>query len=245
MRVRFVVFALLFAAGSATAAELGRAPYYTRPVTPAEDLAQLRSEIASGMADEVAWRQRVAIYTSIGELRDAEPMLPLLIEHWPDQPAFREAQMILLSGQGKFVEALAIGEAILQRFPDYPTIRANLARVQAAHDDLPSAINSMISAISIGPIRVDDWAFLLQLLAKADHDGQHTLRVLEQKIAEHPDMKGLRYLQVMMLTRFGQLAAARDLLRMHPEIATHPELQRFIADIDALNAATSSADAHR
>jgi len=121
MRDLLATIVLVFAITSAAAAELGRAPYYTRPVTPAEDLTQLRSEVASGTADEVAWRQRIAIYTSIGELRDAEPMLPLLIEHWPDQPAFREAQMILLSGQGKFVEALAIGEAILQRFPDYPT----------------------------------------------------------------------------------------------------------------------------
>lgn len=245
MPVRFVAALLLLVLCSSATAELGRPPYFTRPVSPTDDLALLRREITAGTADEAAWRQRIAIYTSIGELRDAEALLPLLIKQWPDQPAFQEAQMILLSGQGKFAEAAVLGEDVLRRFPGYPTIRANLARVDAAKGDLPAALNSMISAISLGPIRVDDWAFLLQLLAKADHDGRRTVQVLEEKMAAHPEVTGLRYLQVMLLTRLGQLAAARDVLRAHPDMASHPELQRFVADIDLVNPATASPDASR
>lgn len=246
MSIRMFMLALLFAGiPLLNATELAKPPHYTRPVSPDEDLGRLHTALLSGTASEVEWRQRIAIYTSIGELKDAAPLLPLLIEHWPDQPAFQEAQMILLSGQGKFAEALLLGEEVLRRFPGYPTIRANLARVQAAKGDLPAALNSMIAAIGQGPIRVDDWAFMLQLLAKADHDGRRTLQVLDEKITEHPELKGLRYLQVMLLTRAGQLGAARDVLQAHPDIASHPELQRFVADIEALKPITSSPEESR
>lgn len=209
-------------------------PLYVRPFDATADLDRFEKERGSGTADERFWLQRVATYTAISELESIGDLIPRLIAQWPRQPVFREAQMMLLNSRGDTASARRIGEQTLDDFPDYASIRPNLARVYFADGDLPSALNTMMAAVERGPIRVQDWAFLLGILARAEPDRQRTLDLLATKIRANPDLKGLRYLQVILLTRFGQPAAARDVLAAHPELTANPELQRFMADVNAV-----------
>ncbi len=209
-------------------------PIYVRPFDAAADLDRFEKERAGGTAEERFWLQRVATYTAISELESIGDLIPRLIEQWPQQPVFREAQMILLNSRGDTASARLIGEQALNDFPDYASIRPNLARVYFADGDLPSALNAMMAAVERSPIRVQDWEFLLGVLARAEPDRQRTLDLLATKIQANPNLNGLRYLQVILLTRFGELATARDVLTSHPELTANPELQRFVADVNAV-----------
>ncbi|MEZ5456612.1 MAG: hypothetical protein R3F04_10970 [Lysobacteraceae bacterium] len=209
-------------------------PLFVRPFDATADLVRFEEEKRNATADERFWLQRVATYTAISELESISELIPRLIEQWPNQPVFREAQMILLNSRGETTIARRVGEQVINDFPDYASIRSNLARVYFNDGDLPSALNAMIAAVERGPIRIQDWEFLLQVLARAEPDRQRTFDLLSKKIQANPEMKGLRYLQVILLTRFGQLAAARDVLEAHPELTANPELQRFVADVNAV-----------
>lgn len=208
-------------------------PHYTRPADPGTDMKTLELQRRQGVADQAWWLERVALYTSMGELDSIAPLVEQLVLAWPAQPVFREARMILASGQGRHDDAVALGESVLAEFPGYPSIRANLARVQHAKGDSAAALNLMLAAIELGPVRVQDWDFLLRTLARTDGDVAGIISRLEQKVAANPNLKGLRYLQVILYVRLGRHSEARAILGVHPEIAVHPELQRYIADLHA------------
>lgn len=216
-------------------------PYYQRPATPEADLAALNQQMATQTGDQRYWLQRVALYVEMGELDDIGPLLEGLTRGFPRQPVFREAWMMLQSRQGQHEQAVGLGLSILEEFPSYPTIRVNLARVYEAKGDLVAALNLMIGAIEAGPVRVEDWEFLLRTLAQSDHDAARTLERLKRKVDEHPEIQGLKYLQVVLYTRFGDYVAARNILKAQPALAQHPDLQRFVAEVDAALAATESA----
>lgn len=219
----------------------GGPPYYQRPATPEADLAALKQQMATQSGDERYWLQRVALYVEMGELEDIGPLLESLTRSFPRQPVFREAWMMLQSRQGHHEQALGLGLSILAEFPGYPTIRVNLARVYEAKGDLVGALNLMIGAIEAGPVRVEDWDFLLRTLAQSDHDAGRTLERLKRKVEEHPEIQGLKYLQVVLYTRFGDYLAARNILKAQPALARHPDLQRFVAEVDAALAATETS----
>jgi predicted Zn-dependent protease len=231
-RASFWLGALATVAAIATSPAASQ-PYYTRPAEPAADLLMLERQLAQGTADEQWWLARLALYTNMGELDEIAPLVDQLTQVWPAQPVFREAKMILESGKGHHDVAVALGESVLAEFPGYLSIRANLARVQRAKGDPVAALNLMIAAIELGPVRGQDWDFLLRTLARTDADAMRVLERLEQKIGANPKLKGLRYLQVILYVRFGRHAAARALLVAHPDLAAHPELQRYVADVAA------------
>lgn len=208
-------------------------PYYTRPADPVSDLALLQQQRAAGKADESWWLKRIALYTTIGELDAIAPLVEQLQQVWPRQPVFREAQMILSSGRGDHQAAVQIGQTILSEFPEHPSIRVNLARVQQAAGDQVAAMNLLIAAIERGPVRVQDWNFLLRALHQADATAVGMLERLQRKSEQHPDLKGLKYLRVILHVRLGQHQAARTLLLEHPELAANPELQRYVLDVAA------------
>lgn len=214
-------------------AQVAGPPYYQRPAELDQDLALLTRERAAGNADERWWLERLALYTNMGELDDIAPLVVELTKAWPQQPAFREARMMLESGRGHHDLAVDLGQSILAEYPNYRSIRVNLARVYQAKGDLVAALNMMISAIEAGPVRVQDWEFLLRALARGESSAKRTLQTLEQKIAQNPGLMGLKYLQVVLYTRFGQYDAARDVLVAHPELAAHPDLKQFVADVNA------------
>lgn len=207
-------------------------PYYERPAEPAVDEALLSEQLGAGNADERWWLERVALYTNLGELDSVADLIRSLTQAWPAQPVFREAQMILESGRGHHDLAVEIGDGILADYPNYPTIRANLARVHMSRGDVIEALNLMLGAVEMGPVRVQDWEFLIKALARADRDAARTMERLERKAADNPGMEGLKYLQVVLYTRFGRYDKARDILVAHPKLATQPDLQRFVADVN-------------
>jgi tetratricopeptide (TPR) repeat protein len=216
-------------------------PYYERPSDVATDVQLLQRQIASQHLDEKLWLERVALYTNLGELDSIAELIGQLTLTFPHQAVFREARMILESGRGHHALALELGNSILAEFPKSTTIRGNLARVHLANGELLDAINLMISAIETGPVRIQDWEFLLRALGRADHSAARTLERLQTKVDANPDLEGLKYLQVVLYTRFGQYGAARDVLVAHPELATHRELHRFVEDVNATLPLTSAA----
>jgi predicted Zn-dependent protease len=218
-------------------------PYYERPASPDSDLNLFQQQQNLDSANEQWWLKRVALYTDMGELDSIGDLVDALAKAWPNQPVFREARMILENGRGHHALALQLGTSILADFPNYASIRVNLARVYLANGDTVSALNMMIAAIEAGPVRTKDWEFLLRTMARGDRSAARTLERLESKVKANPDLKGLKFLQIVLYTRFGQYTRARDILVANPELASHPELRKFIETVDATAPHESSATA--
>jgi tetratricopeptide (TPR) repeat protein len=234
-----ISIALTFALGMQAAVQ--GPPYYERPASPAADLTLFQQQHDLGSANEQWWLRRVALYTDMGELDQISDLVDTLARAWPGQPVFREARMILENGRGQHKLALQLGTSILADFPNYASIRVNLARVYLANGDTVSALNMMIAAIEAGPVRIKDWEFLLRTMARGDRSAARTLERLESKVKANPNLRGLKFLQVALYTRFGQYAKARDILVANPELASHPELQKFIETVDATATHESAA----
>lgn len=221
------------AAAPVPAAPVPGPPYYQRPADPAADLARLRAEVAAGEADPLAWHRRIQLYLALGELAEIPELAALLATTFPDDPAFLEARMMFLSLDHQDAAAIALGEDILRRFPEYPTIRANLGRVYIEAQDRARGVNLLIAALEQGPIRVEEWELLLEGLGLAGKgaapDPEKVLATLREKVAANPQRPGLRYVFLVALTRLGHYGEARELLAAHPELADHPELQVFLA----------------
>jgi tetratricopeptide (TPR) repeat protein len=203
---------------------------YARPATPEADLAQLRQEIAAGRPDALAWHHKIKTYLALGELPAAPELVGLLAATFPGDPAFQEARMMFLSLEGKHPEAIALGEEILRRHPGYATIRVNLARVYLDSQDRARGLNHLIAALEQGPIRVEDWELLLTALGvigKQPVEPEVVVAKLREKIAENPGRPSLRYLLMVVLTRYGRYAEAREILAADPGLADHPELKLF------------------
>lgn len=219
--------------GAAPAAPEAGPPYYRRPAEPAADLARLRAEIAAGRVDALEWHRQVKLYLALGELAEIDELAALLATTFPDDPAFLEARMMFLSLADQDAAAKALGEDLLRRFPDYPTIRANLGRVYLEAGDRARGVNLLIAALESGPIRVEDWSLLLEGLGLAGKDAaadpEKVLVTLRGKVAASPERAGLRYLLVVALTRLGHYEEARRELTAHPGLAEHPEIQVFLA----------------
>lgn len=206
-------------------------PAYTRPVSPEEDLRRLQAEIAAGRPEAAFWHAKLETYLALGELPAIPELVALMAAAFPDDPAFQEGRMMFLSLGGRHPEAIAAGEEILRRFPEYRTIRANLARVYLESGDRAHGVNLLIAALERGPIRVEDWKLLLEALGLVGDkrvEPETIVATLRAKIAENPGRASLRYLLVVVLTRLGRYAEAREILAAHPELAGHPELQTFL-----------------
>lgn len=220
----FVPLILLLASGP---------PYYTRPVDPRVDGDRLRHEIAIGRVEAEAWSATLRLYLELGELQKAGELVELLAETFPDQPTFLEARMILLSFAGRHDEAIAVGEQILRRHPEYPTIRANLGRVYLEAKQRARGVNLLLAALEQGPLRGEDWKLLLDGLGMNGPRPEQVVSTLRLKIAERPDLASLRYVLVVALTRLGRYAEAHDELTHSPGLADNPDLRRFVAHTPA------------
>ncbi len=206
-------------------------PAYTRPVSPEDDLRRLRDEIAAGQPDAAFWHARLETYLALGELPTIPELVTLMASAFPQDPAFQEGRMMFLSLAGEHAAAIAAGEDILRRFPDYRTIRANLGRVYIESGDRARGVNLLIAALEQGPIRVEDWRLLLEALGVAGDKKvapEKVLATLREKIAANPQRPSLRYLLMVVLTRFGRYQEARQILADHPELAAHPDLEIFV-----------------
>ncbi len=203
-------------------------PYYTRPVDPITDLQELERQLASGKCKPEPWRLRLQLYTNLGELQTIPQLIDRLAQRFPDEPVFQESRMILLSLNKQHDEAIAIGVALLERFPTYPTIRANLARAYFNGGKRVPGINRMFEAMQAGPIRVEDWKLLLENLAAGTPDPEVMLATLRRKCQQNPQIASLQYTLMVVLTRFGRYAEAREILRANPPLADHPELKLFL-----------------
>jgi thioredoxin-like negative regulator of GroEL len=125
-----------------------------------------------------------------------------------------------------------VGEDILRDHPGYPPIKVNLARVYIDSQDRARGLNLLIAALEQGPIRVEDWELLLEALGvigKQPGRPEVVVSKLREKIADNPDRPSLRYLLMVVLTRYGRYAEARELLVADPGLADHPELKVFAA----------------
>ncbi len=208
-------------------------PYYTRPVEPSADLAQLVQELAAGTCKPEPWIIKLQLYTNLGELQNVPELIDRLAERFPNEPVFLESRMILLSLNKKHDEAIALGLQILGKFPTYPTIRANLARAYLNAGQRVPGINRMFEAMQAGPIRVEDWKLLLENLAAGTPNPDTMVATLRRKSEQNPQFTGLKYTLMIVLTRLGRYAEARGILQANPELADHPELQIFLhQDID-------------
>lgn len=209
-------------------------PLYVRPTTAPEEVAKLREEIAAAQADPSRWHQTLATYLALGELESISELIELLVATFPDDPIFLEGRMMFLSQSGEHEAAIALGESILARFPEHPTIRVNLARVFLKTEQRAAGVNLLVAAIERGPIRVEDWSLLLQGLglvgAKPDPPEQ-VVATLRRKVAEHPQHRGLAYVLMVVLVRTGHYAEAKAILEHNPDLADHPDLQAFVASL--------------
>ncbi len=227
-------------------AALGAPPLYTRPATPEADLQELRAEIAAGQPQIEAWRGKLRLYLALGELQTIPELVELMAQTFPQAPDFQEARMIFLSTAGHDDEAIALGERILQDYPDYPSIRANLGRVYLTAKKRARGVNLLLSALEQGPIRVEDWGILLEGLGlfasgrgkdiEASHEEMVTK--LRQKIAENPQKENLRYVLLVVLTRLGRYTEARELVEQNPQWKENPDLLTFVDHVAAATGGT-------
>lgn len=205
---------------------------YSRLATPEADLQQLRQEIAAGRPDALAWHYKIKTYLALGELPAVPELVNLLAATFPEDPAFQEAHMMFLSLGGQYPEATALGEEIVRRHPGYAPIKVNLARVYIDSQDRARGLNLLILALEQGPIRVEDWELLLTALGvigKNPGKPEVVVSKLREKAAENPGRPSLRYLLMVVLTRYGRYGEAREILAADPSLANHPELKLFAA----------------
>lgn len=208
-------------------------PYYQRPVEPSADLHQLEQELATRSCKAEPWKAKLQLYTNLGELQTVPELVERLAAQFPNEPTFLESRMILLSLNKQYDEAIAQGLQLLERFPTYPTVRANLARIYFNAGQRVPGINRMFEAMQAGPIRVEDWKLLLENLAAGTPDPENMVATLRRKSEQNPQLAGLKYTLMIVLTRLGRYAEARDILKANPQLADHPELQIFLhQDID-------------
>lgn len=210
------------------------APYYTRPVDPAADREQLRIEARAGVAKPEVWNARLQLYLALGELQTIPELVELMAETFSGEPVFLEARMMFLSREGRHAEAIALGERILRDFPAYPTIRVNLGRVYVSAGQRARGVNLLFSALEAGPIRVEEWQLLLDSLGLGAPKPEAVVVTLQRKIREHPELASLRYVLVVVLTRLGRYAEAREELLRTPELADHPDLRQFVDHLQEL-----------
>lgn len=205
-------------------------PYHERPVDPQTDLAQLRAEVHDGRARQDVWQEKLQLYLALGELQTIPELVALLGETFPEHPVFQEARMMFLSLDGQHAAATALGEHLLRRHPEHPTILTNLGRVYIAAGQRPRGVNLLLAAVERGPIRSEDWSLLLAGLGLGAADPDQVVATLRQKVTEHPERSGLRYVLMVALTRLGRYAEARQILIDTPALAAHPDLQGFLDD---------------
>lgn len=204
-------------------------PWYERPATQADDRGLLRAQAASARLDEAFWIQRLLLYTEMGELLEAAPLVEELATAFPRRPEFQEARMMIRSLGGKHPEAIALGEGILRDHPAYLTIRANLARVYLKAGRRADGVNMMFSALERGPVRVEDWDLLLRALGVGSEAPDAVLARLEEKARAAPGLRSLKYALVVVSTRLGRYEKARRILAEDPELAAHEDLKAFLA----------------
>jgi tetratricopeptide (TPR) repeat protein len=207
-------------------------PYYARPVDAAADRQQLLAEARSRTARPEYWSARLQLYLALGELQTIPELVELMAATFPGEPVFLEARMMFLSLERRHDEAIVLGERVLRDFPAYPTIRANLGRVYLAAGHRARGVNLLLSALEFGPIRVEDWKLLLQGLGLREEHPDAVVATLERKVDERPDVRGLRYMLMIALTRLGRYGEAREVLMRAPELADHPELRQFVDHVE-------------
>lgn len=225
-------------------AALGQ-PYFTRPATPAEDLARLQAEVAQGQPRIEDWRARLQLYIALGELQKIPELVELMAKTFPDDPAFQEGQMMFLSLQERHPEAIAQGEKILAEHPEYAPIWTNLGRVYLLAKNRARGVNLLLAALERGPLRVEEWELLLTRglgleLENLDAPANTAvLATLKEKVAKHPERPGLKYLLMVVLTRLGRYPEAHQILASAPDLLAHPEMRHYFEFTEPVAAAAA------
>ena len=207
-------------------------PLYERPDKNLEML-DLKNQIEKAIVDQRFWIGRIKLYTEIGELKDHLGLIEQLVAACPAVPQFQEAQMLQLALNGDTQAAIQWGEAACTQFPDYPTLRSNLARIYLKNGDRARGINLMLTAIERAPVRVEDWDILLRAMGLGTIPPDQFIQQLREKMDKNPQITSLKYTLLLALTRFGRYAEARQLLIENSQLANHPDLQIFINGFQA------------
>ncbi len=79
-----------------------------------------------------------------------------------------------------------------------------------------------------------EWQLLLDSLGLGAPKPEAVVVTLQRKIREHPELESLRYVLVVVLTRLGRYAEAREELLRTPELADHPDLRQFVDHLQEL-----------
>lgn len=202
-------------------------PLYERPDKNLE-MSDLKRQIEKATVDQAFWIQRIKLYTEIGELKDQVGLIELLVAACPGVPQFQEAQMLQLALNDDTQAAIRWGEAACTQFPDYPTLRSNLARIYLKNGDRARGINLMLTAIERAPVRVEDWDILLRAMGLGSIPPDQFIQQLREKIEKNPQITSLKYTLLLALTRFGRYQEARELLIENNQLAQHPDLHVFL-----------------
>lgn len=164
----------------------------------------------------------------MGELLEVAPLVDALGVAFPRRPEFQEARMMILSLGGKHAEAVTLGEGLLREHPGYQTIRTNLARVYLKAGRRADGVNMMLSALEQAPVRLEDWDLLLRALGVGTDDPEVILGRIEKKAKDSPQVRSLKYVFVVLATRFGRYEKARRILAENPELSDQDDLRRFL-----------------
>lgn len=210
---------------------LSPAPLFVAPNDVAADMALLETQIGNGTLECSGWREKIALYTQTRELQEARPLVDLLCRHCPEDPVFQEARMIGLAVSGDRQAAVEIGEHLLLSFPDYPTIRINLAHIYSEEGRFAEALNLIVSALERAPLRGSDWGLAMRLVARLETKDQAVLDRLMEKQAQFPQARGLAELILAVQIRRGDYDGAIAWIERNPFLADDPEVASFVRQL--------------
>ncbi|PIE02279.1 MAG: hypothetical protein CSA81_07880 [Acidobacteria bacterium] len=202
--------------------------YLESPNNPEKDLALLRDQSRSeeGISSEF-WEKKLAVYTETGELQSAKDVVKRLLMIEPDNKVFWEAHIVILGADQKYEEALRQGERFIERFPEHPTIRVNLARLYSSTGRHGKAINILLDHLEFHALNDFGWEILLDSIHKSGKNPVEMMERLNKKIEAFPDLNSLKKVYFVLLIRFGAYDEAYQWLTTYPELKKGQDLDNF------------------
>jgi len=208
-----------------------QAPFFSSPHDVARDLDQLNTQIRDGQVDCRQWRSKVALYIRTQDLNSAREVIETLCRVCPGDPVFQEARMMGLALTGDRSQAIGVGEKLLSTFPEYPTIRINLARIHAENGNPARALNLIVSALERASLRSQDWGLAMRLIALLDAQEKPILDRLQAKHVEFPKAKGLIELILAVQIRSGDYDGALAWIEENPFLLEATEVDTFVRHV--------------
>jgi predicted Zn-dependent protease len=201
-------------------------PYFTNPLDPSGDLDKLNKSVTEHRLDLDYWKNRLKIYIDLEALSQAEPVIDRLCLIHPEEPLFQDLKMMVLSENGEYPDAIALGKSILTHFPDYTPVTLNLSIVYFKSGKSIQALNLLFSKHT-KTLRPSDWKNVMTLLNQAFPEPSRLLEMLTSKSAEFPENRRLSMLILACLIRSGAYDAARRWIGSHAYLLDNPDIRKF------------------